>query len=91
MPDRYTDEEKEWLKEVCKDFARWRAQKGDAAPFLEAARDSWLRAFPFRHPCLCEHVPHTKEEDDCETYGKEYWGLVEVGLTWALSHEGLPL
>jgi hypothetical protein len=81
MPDRYTDEEKIWLREVCKDFARWRAQKGDAAPFLEAARDSWLRAFPFRHPRLCEHIPHTEEQDGCETYGKEYWGLVEVRST----------
>jgi hypothetical protein len=81
MPDRYTDEEKVWLREVCKDFARWRAQKGDVAPFLKAARDSWLRAFLFRHPRLCEHIPHTEEQDRCERYRKEYWGLVEVCQT----------
>lgn len=81
MPVFFTQGEVKWLRVVANDYARYRSTERDASPFLERAVAAWVQRFPYRHPRLCEHLPHAEQEDGLEQYASDYWKLIEVRET----------
>jgi hypothetical protein len=78
MQEFFTKRKDRWLRAVAKDYACWKAQKGDVQHFMSCTVKAWLNAFPYRHARLRNHVPHTYEEDKLTMYGEEYWRMTEV-------------
>jgi hypothetical protein len=74
----FEPEEKRWIRTVSTDLALWRDQGGNTPYFISAAMNSWFKVFPYRHPRLVRHYPHTSQERELTLYGSAFYTFSEV-------------
>lgn len=91
MPSFFTRPEIEWIERISADFVRWKTLIDDVPYFLDQAVAAWARRFTYRHPRLCEHTPHTHDEDKLVQYGGDYWKMPEVCLKLVMAATDNPV
>jgi hypothetical protein len=74
----FEKEEKAWMHKVSTDLALWRTDGGNTPAFMSAVVSSWLKAFPYHHPRLARHHPHTVEQRELTLYGSAFYMIPEV-------------
>jgi hypothetical protein len=67
------------MRKVSTDLAQWRDKGGDTPSFMSAVVSLWLKTFPYHHPCLAQHHPHTAEQHELTLHGLAFYTLSDVG------------
>lgn len=74
----FDPKEKEWMKQLSTDLAKWRQDSGKTPDFLESATRAYFQAFPHRHPRTSRYIAPEERERGPTFYGTEYFLLRDV-------------